>query len=368
MNEQIRVKKVVLLTNIPSPYNVDLFWHLQNHTDAYDFYPVYTSETEDNRKWKVKEERIFNTRILNSRVLKLNTGIDHRYVHIPPSVTPVLNDINPDIVIAWEYNPAALMALHWCRRHERKFIHVTEGTLNSEQNLNVIQKASRKYIISHADYCIACSTKAKEKLLAWKAEPLHIETALLTVDIEDVLDTPHEPVTGRILYVGSLAKRKGVDLLVEALPKIRRRFELHICGDSEGEEKDALTASLKAKHLDHCVTWCGYVEGKALRKEYSEASVFVLPTREDCFGLVLVEAMAAGVPIVSSKYADGAYDVIQEGINGEIVDPFDSTALARAIENRLDHQTDQRTDTEDLIQKFRYEDIVTHYYKALDRM
>ena len=368
MNTAMRKRKVVLLTNIPSPYNVDLFWYLQNNTEEYDFYPVYTSKTEDNRKWNVREERIFNTTILESRVLKLNTGIDHRYVHIPPSVTPVLNAIDPDIVVAWEYNPAALLALRWCKRHERKFIHVTEGTLTSEQNLNVIQRVSRRYIISRADYCIACSTKAKEKLLAWDAEPLHIETALLTVDIDSYLKNPRNPQTGRILYVGSLAKRKGLDLLVDALPKIRRRFELHIAGDSEGEEKEALKASLKAKHLDHCVQWCGYLEGDSLLKEYSEASVFVLPTREDCFGLVLVEAMAAGLPIVSSRYADGSYDVIRDGLNGEIVDPFDSTALARAIENRLDNQTDMRIGNEELIDKFRYDNITAHYYNALDRM
>ena len=106
----------------------------------------------------------------------------------------------------------------------------------------------------------------------------------------------------------------------------------------------------------------------ALLKEYSEASVFVLPTREDCFGLVLVEAMAAGLPIVSSKYADGSYDVIKDGVNGDIVDPFDSAALARAIERHLDSRTDFRLGNEEHIRQFLYENIVTHYYRALDRM
>lgn len=52
-----------------------------------------------------------------------------------------------------------------------------------------------------------------------------------------------------------------------------------------------------------------------LLEEYQKAQIFVLPTREDCFGLVLLEALCAEVPIISSKYADGAYDVIDEGKN-----------------------------------------------------
>ena len=360
--------KVVLLTNIPSPYNVDLFWYLQKNSKTYDFYPVYTSETEDNRKWNANPGRFYHTTVLHSKVLKLNTGLDHRYIHIPSSVTPVLNKIKPEAVIAWEYNPAALMALAWCKRHHKKFIHVTEGTLNSEKKLNVVQNVSRKTIIHSADYCIACSTKAKEKLLSWDADPSRIETALLTVDIEPYLNNTYTPSSGRILYVGSLAKRKGLDLLVEALPKIRRRFELHIVGDSEGEEKEALKRTIKAKHLDHCITFCGFLQGEALMNEYREASVLVLPTREDCFGLVLVEAMAAGLPIVSSRYADGSYDVIRESNNGAIVDPFDSSALAKAIENRLDNQTDMRIGNEELIDSFRYDNITTHYYNALDNV
>ena len=363
----MRKKKIVLLTNIPSPYNVDLFWELNNNTDQYQFFPVYTNSTEDNRQWNADEEKLRSSVILKSKVLKLSTGIDHRYVHLPSSVTPVLDRISPDAVIAWEYNPAALMAIRWCRRKKRKFIHVTEGTLNSEQNLNVIQKYSRKHIISHADACIACSTKAKEKLLAWGADETRIETALLTVDITPYLNEPYAPVSGRMLYVGSLAKRKGLDLLIQALPLIQQKFELHIVGDSECEEKEQLKSLLKEKHLDHKVIWRGFLQGEELRREYREAAVFVLPTREDCFGLVLVEAMAAGLPIVASKYADGAYDVIKEGINGAITDPFIPGQLAGSIETYLRNTTDYRAIVSDTVEAFKYSSVVEHYYRILDQ-
>ena len=360
-------KRVVLISNIPSPYKVDLFWEMQKNTDQYDLYPIYTNASEDNRSWTPDETKMFHSVILTSKVLKLRTGLDYRYIHFPPSIKPVLDRINPNAVIAWEYNPAALLALRWCRKHHRKFIHATEGTLTSEHDLNPVQKASRKYITQKADGFIACSTKAKEKLIAWGVNSENIETALLTVDIEPYLFLPYTPVSGRILYVGSLAERKGLDLLIQALPLIRQKFELHIVGDSECEEKEKLKELLKTKHLDHTVVWRGFLQGENLRKEYQEAAVFVLPTREDCFGLVLVEAMAVGLPIVSSKYADGAYDVIKEGVNGTIVDPFIPSELARGIETYLRNREDMRVHSKDTIDAFRFSDVIQHFYKELNR-
>ena len=360
-------KRIVIISNIPSPYKVDLFYELQKNTEEYDFYPVYTNASEDNRQWTPDKEKFFHSVILSSRVLKLSTGIDHRYIHLPSSVAPVLDRINPDGVIAGEYNPAALMAMRWCKKHHKSFIHLTEGTLNNERNLNVIQKASRRYITTHADGFIAASTKAKEKLMAWGVPETEIETAFLTVDIRPYLKLAYQPERGRILYVGSLAERKGLDLLIQALPLIRQNYELHIVGDSEGKEKEQFKELLKDKHLDHKVVWHGFLQGDALYHEYQQAAVFVLPTREDCFGLVLVEALAAGVPIVASKYADGAYDVIKEGVNGTIRDPFIPGEFAKGIEYYLRNETDHRTIASEIVQQFQMDEVCKHYYHLLDR-
>ena len=359
-------KKVVLLTNIPSPYNVDLFWYLQKYTEEYEFYPVYTSKTEDNRQWNVKENRMINTTILDSRVIRLSTGIDHRYVHLPPSIAPTLNRIEPDVVIAWEYNPAALMALSWCKKKHIPFIHVTEGTLHSEQNLNLIQKWSRKRIVAKADGYIAASSKSKEKLIYWGAKEEKIEIALLTIDISDYLNSEYKPISGRILFVGRVVELKGLDLLFKALTLLKDSFQLRIVGD--GDESDVLRLKQLSEdyHISDSINWCGYKGGKDLLEEYQNASVFVLPTKNDCFGLVLLEAMASGVPVVSSKYADGVYDIIKDGVNGRIVDPYNSDELAGAISGYLNNTQDMRIGNEELINKFRYNDIADHYYKAIE--
>ena len=107
--------------------------------------------------------------------------------------------------------------------------------------------------------------------------------------------------------------------------------------------------------------------GSAQAVTLSFRPVFVFPTREDCFGLVLVEALAVGLPIVSSKYAAGAYDVIKEGINGIIVDPFVPSELARGIEKYLRNTEDMRVYSKDTIDAFRFSDVIQHFYKELNR-
>lgn len=127
---------------------------------------------------------MLNTHILQSKVIKIHGDMDGRYVHIPEKIGNILSEINPDVVIAWEYNPAALQSLFWSKVHHKKFIHLTDGTLFSERNIGKIQKVSRKIIIGNCDAAIASSLKAKEKLLAWGVPEDKIFVSLLTVDIE----------------------------------------------------------------------------------------------------------------------------------------------------------------------------------------
>ena len=130
--------------------------------------------------------------------------------------------------------------------------------------------------------------------------------------------------------MGSLIQRKGLDLLLPALAKTPQNIRLWIVG--EGQEKDLLQKQCTELKISDRVEFLGYQEGEPLQKLYRTADAFVLPTREDCFGLVLLEAMCASLPIISSKYADGARDLVSDGENGYIIDPEDVDGFAEAIQ------------------------------------
>lgn len=357
--------RVAIITNIPSPYRVDFFSFLQKKIVSLDVTVIYTNENEDNRQWRIDKERIKNSVILHSRIIKLKGKSDSRYIHLPPNLWGTLKKINPNVVIAFEYNPAALQSLCWCKRNRVKFVHLTDGTLNSEKRIGIIQKCSRRLIIGNADAFLASSTRAKEKLLKWGADETRVFTALLTEDLERLKAQPRRPVAGRVLYVGSAVYRKGLDLLIDSLACVSEDYHLHIVGNASEEERKRINAIAAQKGIAQKIVWRGFRQEDTLYAEYAEAKVFVLPTREDCFGLVLLEAAAAGVPIVSSKYADGAYDVIENGVCGEIVDPYAPEEMARAISKFLNWKESSQEARN--LEKFSFASAALEYVHAIGK-
>lgn len=130
----------------------------------------------------------------------------------------------------------------------------------------------------------------------------------------------------RIVFVGGLVRQKGVDILLEAFQGIKaaeKGAELWIVGD--GRERPRLEAL--ARGLEG-VRFLGHRED--LTAVFDGASVLVLPSRAEGFGLVLLEAMASGVPVVATRVG-GIEEVVEDGVNGLLVEKEDPRALAQGI-------------------------------------
>lgn len=357
--------KVLLITNIPAPYRLDLFYYMQTHIKEHEFHVLYCAERESNRCWNVDKEKISNTYFLQNKEIAIKNKYDTKYIHIPMGVTEKLKQINPDVVIGWEYNPISLVAIAWCKLHKRKYINLTDGTLYSERNINFVQKVNRKIIAKGCDAAIASSTKAKEKLEAWNVSDKKIFISLLTVDTSVYSKAVRKPIEGRLLYVGSMIERKGLDLLISALGYVKEEFCLHIVGNGTEDEIQTLKKQIEKANLAGTVEFCGFKQGKDLLEEYQCASAFILPTREDCFGLVLLEAACMGTPVITSKYADGAYDIITENVNGAIIDPYNAEEFGKTISNVLQNTGKFKVD-ENIYEKFSFKSVSKGYTDAIE--
>lgn len=326
-------RNIVIISNIPAPYRVAFFEYLGEYLLQYSFTIIYGARQQQNREWSIEQEKLHNSIFLKSKVIRLKRRYDDKYIQIPYHLANELDRIVPDIVIGAEYNPVSIKALQWCRRHHKKYISWTDGTLYSERNINLLQKLSRRYIIQKADAYLASSSKAREAQLAYGANEKKCFISSLTVDIDQYLIDGQKREGKELLFVGNLIQRKGIDLLLNALPYVAEEYKLHIVG--EGPEREALKAQMIALRLEDKVIFHGFLQGDALKELYAESDIFILPTREDCFGLVILEAMCAGLPVISSKYADGAYDLIIEGETGYIVDPNQATQFGTVITKLL---------------------------------
>ena len=361
------MKHVAIITNIPAPYRVDFFDYLKKNDTDYQFTIIYSSKNEDNRKWDIEQEKMNTSVFLESKTIKIKKRYDTKYIHIPWGVADVLDRIAPDVVVGSEYNPTIIQALQYCRKKEIPFVSWTDGTLFSERNINFVQKFLRKYVIKHAASYIASSTKSKEAQIFYGAQEDKSHVSFLAVDIEKYIQEPGGQGNGKILCVGSLIERKGIDLLLKALAKVKRDYSLYLAGD--GAEKASLKELAEELKISDKVHFLGQLNRDELLKHYADSDLFILPTREDCFALVILEAMCSGLPIVCSKYADGAYDLIEEGKNGFIVDPYDETGFAESIEKVLgskELRDDMKKNSNEILERFRFANIAKGYMEAIE--
>ncbi|MDD6072604.1 MAG: glycosyltransferase family 4 protein [Clostridiales bacterium] len=363
-------KKVLIITNVPAPYRVDFFYYLQTQIPQYEFHILYSSVSDRiGRQWHTDQDKIIQSHFLKSRVFTIHNRYDDKQIIFPYGVAKILAQLQPDVVVGSEYNPTILQAVHWCKKNKIPYISWSDGTRYSERNINTLQKLFRKYVVKRAKAFIGSSTRTVENQQYLGASPDKCFLSLLTVDIQQYLlrREADEPNHYNLLYVGSLIGRKGLDLLLDSLALTDERISLTIVG--EGGEKEGLTQQMERLGLQDRVIFKGFLEGEALKKSYENADVFVLPTREDCFGLVILEAMCASMPVIVSEYADGAVDLVTDGENGYIVDPNNSEEMAKAIDTIFE-QTEQlnamRQASYKRAQGFAFEHVAEGFIAAID--
>ena len=335
MNYKIEIKRVVIITNIPSPYRVGQFINLQNKIPEYEFYFVFSDIGDKERAWDVNLDGLRNVVFLNSKPLMIKIKSEVRGHYLSLGVFKTLNSISPDAVIVCEYNMISIQAFLFCKIKKKKVISMTDGTLNAEKNFGQLRKSLRRLMIPRADMCIASSTKSKELQMHYGAKEDRIIIAYLTVDIGYFRFKREEYHSNKLLFIGSLIERKGIDLLLKALSLVNKDYTLTIVGD--GEEKSRLVDYVEQNGMKELVEFVPFKQKEELREIYNTHDIFILPTREDCFGLVISEAMAASMPVISSCYADGAYDLVIDGENGYIVNPYDSVEFANTIEKLIEN-------------------------------
>ena len=141
----------------------------------------------------------------------------------------------------------------------------------------------------------------------------------------------------RFLFVGSIDPRKGWRALLEATRHLVKRgmdqFSVLFVG--AGIEEPELRAQI-ANGLDHVAHYIGPIPYHCMASVYRDTDVFVFPTMDDVWGLVLVEAMTFGKPIICSKFA-GAREMVAHGKNGFIADPQASDSFADYMARFIDN-------------------------------
>jgi D-inositol-3-phosphate glycosyltransferase len=206
--------------------------------------------------------------------------------------------------------------------------------------------AEESRIVANADRIVAANVVERAHLVwHYQADAERVEVIPCGVDTEmfrplarsaakDLLELGPEPL---LLYVGRLQPIKGLETLLEAMTRLDGATLLIIGGDQDEPENShgvALREQVKSLKLERRVRFLGAQPQRRLRLFYAAADATVMPSYYESFGMVALEAMACGCPVVASSVG-GLTTTIQDGVTGHLVPEGNPAALAERLARLL---------------------------------
>jgi len=200
-----------------------------------------------------------------------------------------------------------------------------------------IQARLERWHVQRADRVITTSAYSAGRIARFYGAPqdkIVIVPELIDLDAWQVAlsEAPQETDPPRILCVAHLYPRKGVDTLLRAFARLTADAVLRVVGI--GPESERLEHLAHDLNIADRVQFLGHLPFTVLAAEYRNADVFALPTEQEGFGIVFLEAMASSLPIIATRVA-AVPEVVEDGVTALLVDPGDEAALAQTLEKLL---------------------------------
>lgn len=331
--------KLAVVTNILTPYRIPLFSAMAEQVD--DLTVLLMAEREENRHWKIGSVP-FTVQVLRGfHVRPRHADVS---MHINYGVIRALRRVNPDVVLSGGFAAANVASFLYCKLFRKKYVAWTHLTLQDGAESSCLRRWLRHVMIGHGHGSIAESSVALEAFRHYGAPTGRVLRAVMPLDVSWFHEqtqavrrsADYQALRERypgfvLLSIGQLIPRKGYRELFQIYQRIssvRSDISLVILG--EGPER-ALCERYIQEQDRRRVYFEGFVQAEDLPRYFACADMFVFHTLYDAFGLVLSEAMAAELPVVSSIYAAATRDLIQEGVTGFSIDPRDVEGSAATI-------------------------------------
>jgi glycosyltransferase involved in cell wall biosynthesis len=289
---------------------------------------VFANKTYNRRRFTINENEFkFDYSFLSNEAITFGNNNENSYFTYK-GLTEILKKEKPNSIIVSGFSSATIKVFLFSLINKIPFIIWNGSIEKAGRKDSLIRTIQRKLLTRFSSAFVAYGSKAKEYLIKLGARESQVFISTNTVDTSyfetatnDCFMNKLEDGINHFLYLGYLVPRKNVGLLIDIandLQKQRNDFCIDVIGD--GESREQLELKVKNLGLSQFVKFHGFKQKHELPPYFAQTKALLFQTDFDIWGLVLNEAMAAGVPCISSLNAGASSDLIQNGYNGFLVD------------------------------------------------
>lgn len=332
--------KILFLTYSQSPYRVDFFTELGKYVDLTVCFEITIDKDKEkrNKDWYKKDANNFRSIFLKNKYIFGK--------HISNGVIKLLKQEQFDTIVIGGYNSlTAIITMHYLKRKKIPFFISTDGGFPNPSE-NILKKKLKKYLFSLGSYYLSTGKNANSYLEYYGVDKNKIFyypftnikenekiSKIITKAEKDKLRKQLDMKEDFIfLFIGRFIHGKGIDLLINASLSLPGDVGIYIIGDKPNEEFLELTKNNSNIHF------IDFKSKEELKNYFMVSDFFVLPTLSDVFGLVVVEALTYGLPVLTTDKCGAGLDLIKNDYNGYIIEHNNQEALSKQMSYILKHK------------------------------
>ena len=327
--------KVIHITNIPRPYRIPLFVRISELLQARQIeYKVlfYSNlETHSHRQEKLDLTALTcDHEFIKLREIKIGNA---KLLTLPFGLGRILRRENADVYIVPGFSILTLFALITIRKAQKRAV-LWSGAIH-ERGLAWLRRPLRRLIVKFPNSFVVYSSMARQYLQNLGASQ-SISVGLNTIDLDQFIDKSQQWTHRKpnpevhVIYTGRLIPGKGLRESLKILNLVQAAWRFHIAGD--GPDRKRLESLANELNLSERVAFHGFLQQDELIKLLCDCDVYLFPSLIDVWGLVVNEAMACGLPIISSIFSGVTDDLVIDNVNGIRINPSEIEITAQKIE------------------------------------
>lgn len=328
------MKNVVIITNLPVPYKIDFYNEFGKQVNLT---VIFEANSTSNQKFNWKRNEVLNFKSIFLSQKNLNEKKIHftLFKHIN-------NTIYDSVIFSTYHTLSQTIGIFYAKLFKVKYTFETDGGIIPSYE-NWFKKQIKKSIISGAQMYFSPS-KNSDSYLNYYGAPLnkikrYPFSSNLSKDILDVTISTNEKSilkkelgikeNRNILSVGQFIHRKGFDILLKSAKNLPADIGIYIIGGKVTDEYLKIITELALTNI----YFIDFKDNDTLLKWYKASDLFVLPTREDIWGLVINEAMTQGLPVITTDNCMAGLEMIKD--KNCIVPVGNSVKLSESINSLL---------------------------------